>query len=124
MIKLLSGRKDVEAMRYWNLAGAALPPEQMPFTYGWTKQGVIVQASLELKKGSNVISLPTPVLNDNVLLLVSIASELAEAEKAVLNNFIFGRDSLDKTNIRMTITAKEAGTYTGPLAHYYLISDR
>lgn len=124
MIKFLNGRKDIEAMRYWNLAGAGLPPEAAPFTYTYTKQAVVIHGTLELKKGQNSLSLPTPSLSENALLLVSLAPELQEAEKAVLNGFIFARDLLGVSDIRLTITAKEAGTYEGSLAHYYLLSDR
>lgn len=127
MIKLLGMRRGKDAQRFWNMAGASLPEATSPFEYVWTENGVVIQAvGLELRKGANDIRLPTPTLSQHVLLLAGLAAELQTAEgmSAFMPTGVLGQETAAKIGVRVVIKAKDATTYSGPVAIYHLLSDR
>lgn len=129
MIKLLGMRRGKDAQRFWEMAGARLPdaPADTGFAYVWQETGVIIVAEgLELKKGVNDVRLPTPTLTSRVLLLAGLTPELQEAAglTAFMPTAVLGDKTAASVGVRVVITAKEATTYTGPVASFHLLSDR
>jgi hypothetical protein len=81
---------------------------------------------LELRKGENIIFLPVPVLSNNTLLLVSLTPSLFR-EGSLTSSLpitVWGKEACAEGAIPLIIKTKEATTYSGPLANYYLLSDR
>ena len=124
MLKTLGTRRGLDALNFLKLAGCSLPPETLHYKYDNTKQGVVVLAEeFEVGKGKCTFLLPKPNLSDSVLLMVALAPEFVEAfPSAILPINIFDKNTIGAFGPAAIVTAKDAQSYTGPVAHYYLIA--
>ena len=122
MLKTMMGRKGKEGELFFALCGCRLSPADN-FSYEFENEGAFVHFEGQLEKGSSVITLPTPVLNPNILLLVAPHPELLKVGKVEMPLTIFGKTTVTG-NIIIRVTIKEALQYAGPLATYYIIGAR